>query len=51
MNTNGVRYALEPKVFRSMGEAQELTYTLAEDLAALNLGAANVRSELIEIFS
>ena len=34
-----------------MTEAQALTDTLEDNLAVLNQGAANVRPELVEIFS
>ena len=37
MITNGVRYALEPIVFRSMREAQALPDTLEQDLDRLGL--------------
>ena len=44
-------YALEPTRFSSMREAQELANTLEENLGQLGLGAANVRPELVELFS
>ena len=44
-------YALQPTPFRSMQEAQELTNQLEDNLTGLNLGAANIRPEAVEIFS
>ena len=44
-------YALEPTAFRSMQEAQEITNQLEDNLTGQNLGAANVRPEVVEIFS
>ncbi len=44
-------YALEPTTFRSMQEAQELAVSLEENLDERNLGAPNVRPELVEVFS
>ena len=44
-------YALQPTPFRSMSEAQELADRLELNLTNLNLGAANVRPEDVEIFS
>ena len=44
-------YALDPTPFRSMQEAQELTDQLELNLTGLNLGAANIRPETVEIFS
>ena len=51
MTTRGVRYALEPTAFHGMREAQDLTDTLEENLATQNLGAVNVRTALVELFS
>ena len=51
MSTGEARYILAPTACRSMREAQELTDTLEENLADLNRGSANVRPELVEIFS
>ena len=51
MNPEEAGYALEPAAFRSMQEAQELVNTLEENLDARNMGAANVRPEVVEIFS
>ena len=50
-STGEARYILEPTAFGAMTEAQALTDTLADNLAVLNQGAANVRPELVEIFS
>ena len=44
-------YALDPTPFRSMQEAQELTDQLELNLTDLNLGAANIRPEAVEILS
>ena len=44
-------YALEPATFHSMQEAQGLTNTLEENLHDQNMGAPNIRPELVEIFS
>ena len=49
MNNNGTAYALKPTTFHSMQEAQDLTNTLEENLHNQDLGAANVRPELVEI--
>ena len=51
MSTLNIQYALEPASFRSMREAQDLANTLEDNLAERSLGAANVRAELVEIFS
>lgn len=51
MSGEETQYALEPRAFRSMQAAQELTDVLEENLATANLGAANIRVELVEIFS
>ena len=44
-------YALEPTAFRSMAEAQEITNTLEDHINDWNMGAANIRPVLVEIFS
>ena len=44
-------YALEPTAFHSMREAQEVTDALELNLLEMDLGAANVRPELVEMFS
>ena len=44
-------YALEPAAFHSMQQAQELTNALEQNLHDLNMGAANLRPELVETFS
>jgi hypothetical protein len=44
-------YALEPTAFHRMREAQELTGTLEDNLRNRGMGAANVRAEVVEIFS
>ena len=44
-------HALEPATFRSIQAAQELTDTLEKNLQDRGMGAANVRPELVEIFS
>lgn len=44
-------YALQPTAFRSMQEAQELTAALEENLNERKMGAANIRPEIVEIFS
>ena len=46
-----IQYALEPSTFHSMQEAQELAGILEENLGDLGMGAANVRPELVEVFS
>ena len=51
MSTLNIHYALEPASFRSMREAQDLANTLEDNLAERSLGAANVRADLVEIFS
>ena len=51
MNTTDSDYALEPTAFRSMGGAQQLTDALEEIIHDHRMGAANVRPELVEIFS
>ena len=51
MNANDLEYALEPTTFHSMQEAQELAYTLEENLHDRAMGAANVRVEVVELFS
>ena len=51
MNTTDSDYALEPTAFHSMEEAQQLTDTLEEIIHDQRMGAANVRPELVEIFS
>ena len=51
MNANETEYALEPTTFHSMQEAQELANTLEENLRDRRMGAANVRPELVEMFS
>lgn len=51
MNSNDIEYALEPTVFHSMGEAQQLADTLEENLQNLRIGAANVNVEVVEMFS
>ena len=51
MSTGEARYILVPTAFGAMTEAQALTDTLEDNLADLNRGAANVRPELVEIFS
>ena len=51
MNEQETPYALDPTAFRSMREAQELAVNLEENLHKRNMGAANVRPELVEIFS
>ena len=45
------QYALEPTTFHSMREAQELAGILEENLRDRGMGAANVRPELVEVFS
>ena len=50
MRAEELRYSLQPTTFRSMREAQELILTLEDNLATLNLGAHNVRPELVKIF-
>ncbi len=45
------QYALEPTTFHSMQEAQELAGILEENLRDRGMGAANVRPELVEVFS
>ena len=44
-------YALLPTAFRSMAEAQEITSTLEDHINDRNVGAANIRPVLVEIFS
>ena len=51
MSTDGTHYALDPSSIRSMPEAQELTDTLEQNLQTLDMGAANVRPEVVEVFS
>ena len=51
MNTQDREYALEPTTFHSMREAQELADTLEQNLNDRSMGAANVRPELVEMFS
>ena len=51
MNADDLGYALEPSSFHSMPEAQELTDTLEQNLQTLDLGAANMRPEVVEVFS
>ena len=51
MNNNEPAYALEPAAFHSMQQAQELTNALEQNLHDLNMGAANLRPELVETFS
>ena len=51
MNTTDSDYALQPTAFHSMEEAQQLTETLEEIIQDHRMGAANVRPELVEIFS
>ena len=51
MSTQDIRYALESTAFHGMQEAQELTDSLEDNLQILSMGAANVRPELVEIFS
>ena len=51
MNAQDAEYALEPATFNDMQQAQELADTLEESLQTRGLGAANVRPELVEIFS
>ena len=51
MNREEPRHALEPTDFHSMQEAQELTDTLERDLHRLGMGAANIRPEVVEVFS
>ena len=51
MNTTDSDYALQPTAFHSMEEAQQLTETLEEIIHDHRMGAANVRPELVEIFS
>ena len=51
MSSEEATYALEPTTFRTIREAQEVTNILEQNLATLNLGAANTRAELVEIFS
>ena len=51
MSTQDIQYALDPTTFRSMREAQELADTLEENLPTRGMGAANMRLELVEIFS
>ena len=51
MSTEETQYALEPTTFHSMREAQELADILEENLRDRGMGAANVRPELVEVFS
>ena len=51
LSTEEARYVLQPTNFRTMGEAQEVTNALEENLATGDLGATNVRPELVEICS
>ena len=51
MSTEEPQYALEPTTFQSMQEAQELAGILEENLRDRGMGAANVRPELVEVFS
>ena len=51
MNTNEIEYALESTAFHSMKEAQQLADTLEENLRDRELGAPNLRPELVEMFS
>ncbi len=51
MGIGETEYALEPTTFLSMREAQELTDVLEEILRERRMGAASVRSEVVEIFS
>ena len=51
MSVEETQYALEPTAFRSMREAQELTDTLEQNLQTLDMGAANIRPEVVEVFS
>ena len=51
MNTEDREYALEPTTFHSMQEAQEMADILEENLQEQGMGAANVRPELVEMFS
>ena len=44
-------YTLLPTTFHSMQEAQEITSTLEEHINDRNVGAANIRPVLVEIFS
>jgi anti-sigma regulatory factor (Ser/Thr protein kinase) len=51
MSVGDTEYALEPTTFHSMQEAQELADILEENLQEIRMGAANVRPELVELFS
>ena len=51
MSTQDIQYALEPTTYHSMQEAQEQVDQMEDNLHERNLGAANVRPELVEIFS
>ena len=51
MSAQDIQYALEPTTFRSMQEAQALADILENNPQARGMGAANVRPELVEIFS
>ena len=51
MNTTDSDYAQQPTAFRSMREAPHLTDTLEEIIHDQRIWAANVRPELVEIFS
>ncbi len=51
MSSHESIYSLEPTVFHSMREAQEVTDALEEELAVRSLGATNIQAELVEIFS
>jgi sensor histidine kinase regulating citrate/malate metabolism len=50
MNTSG-EYVLAPSAFKTMQEAQELVDALEVNLRDRDLGAANVRPELVELVS
>ena len=51
MNPDEPRYALEPRVFHSMDEAQALSDALEENLHNRGMGNMAVRSEVVELFS
>ena len=51
MNADDMGYALKSTAFHSMPEAQELTDTLEQNLQTLDMGAANMRPEVVEVFS
>ena len=51
MSTQDIQYALEPTTYHSMREAQELADQLEDNLHEHDMGAANMRPELVEIMS